>query len=87
MLNIQKPAQFGKIPTLRLEVMRGLSLKTPKLQLNCLFNNYNVVIPRTIVFNNIPMLKANTLVQFAPIPTLRLEAMRGLDLVTPNFAT
>ena len=33
------------------------------------------------------MLKTNTLVQFEPIPTLRLEAMRGLSLETSNFAT
>ena len=29
MLNIKEPARFGKIPTLRLEVMRGLSIETP----------------------------------------------------------
>ena len=28
MLNIKEPAQFGTIPTLRLEGMRGLSLET-----------------------------------------------------------
>ena len=28
MLNIKKPAQFGTIPTLRLEAERGLSLET-----------------------------------------------------------
>ena len=27
-LNTQKPAQFGLIPTLRLEAMRGLRLET-----------------------------------------------------------
>ena len=35
----------------------------------------------------IAMLKTNTLVKFEPIPTLRLEAMRGLRLETWNFAT
>ena len=56
-------------------------------QLNCLFNDYNVVIPRSILFNSISMLETNTLVQFDTIPTLRLEAMRGLSLDTMIFAT
>ena len=47
-------------------------------QLNCLFNNYNVVIPRFILVYSIYMLKANSLVQYGTISTLRLEAMRGL---------
>ena len=42
---------------------------------------------RSILFNSISMLKTNTLVQFEPIPTLRLEAMRGISLETSNFAT
>ena len=67
MLNIHKPSQFGTIPTY---------ISKPRiLQLNCLFNNYNVVIPRSISFPSISMLKTNILVQFERIPTLRLEAM------------
>ena len=45
------------------------------LQLNCLFNNYTVVIPRPIVFGNIVMLNIKEPTQFGIIPTLRLEAM------------
>ena len=57
------------------------------MQLNYLFNNYNVVIPRPIVFGNIVMLNIKEPAQFGTIPTLRLEAMRGLSLVTSYFAT
>ena len=57
------------------------------LQLNCLFNSYNVVIPWSILYNSVSMLKKNTLVPFEPIPTLRFEAMRSLSLETSNFAT
>ena len=56
------------------------------LQLNCIFNNYNVVIPPSILFNSISMLMTNTLMQLEGILTLRLEAMRGLSLGTSNFA-
>ena len=77
MTHIKKPTQFGTIPTLRLEAMRGLSHRI--LQLNCLFNNYNVVIPRSILFNSISMLKTNTLVQFEPIPCLHSEVTRNIS--------
>ena len=87
MLNIKEPVQFGTIPTLRLEAMRGLSLKHRILPHNCLFNNYKVVIPQSILFKSISMLNTNTIVQFEEISTLRLEAMRGLSLETSNFAT
>ena len=49
------------------------------LQLNFLFNNYNVFIPRSIKLNTLSMLKTNNLVQFEPIPTLHLE-------VTPKIS-
>ena len=65
--------QFGTIPTLRLEAMRGLSSKHRILQLNCLFNNYNVVIPRPIVFGNIVMLNIKAPAQFWTILTLKKE--------------
>ena len=39
-------------------------LKHRILQLNCLFNNYNVSIPRSILFNSISMLETNTLLRF-----------------------
>ena len=45
-------------------------------QLNCLFNNYNNVIPRQMVIRNIFMLNIQKPAQFGTIPTLRLEAMR-----------
>ena len=64
-----------------------LASKHRILQRKCLFNCYNVVIPRCILFNSISMSKTNTLVQCEGIPTLRLEAMRGLSLGTSNFAT
>ena len=48
------------------------------LHLNYLFNNYNVVIPRSILIKSISMLKINILMPLEPIPTLHLEAMRGL---------
>ena len=75
MLNIKEPAHFGPISVLRLEAMRGLASKHRILQFNCLFNNYNVDILQSILFNNISMLKTNTLVQYEPISALRLEAM------------
>ena len=43
------------------------------LQHNYLFNNYNVVIPRSIWLNIISMLKTTNLAQFEPIPTLHSE--------------
>ena len=49
--------------------------------------DYNVVILRPIVFGNICMLHIQKPVPFARIPTLRLEAMRGLSLEKSNFAT
>ena len=52
--------QFELIPTLRLEAMQGLSLKTSNFTLNCLFNNYNVFIPGPIVFGNIVMVNKGT---------------------------
>ena len=57
------------------------------LLLNCLFSNYNVVIPRPIVLGNIVMLNIKDPAPFGTIPTLRLEAMRGLSLETSNFGT
>ena len=56
-------------------------------QNKCLLNNYNVVIPRPILFGNIVMLNIKKPAQFGTIPTLRLEAERGLSLETSNFAT
>ena len=87
MLNIKKPAQLGTIPTLRLEAMRGLASKLRILQLNCLFNNYNVIIPQPIVLENIVMLNIKESGQFGTIPSLRLEVMQGLSLETSNFPT
>ena len=55
------------------------SSKPRILQLNCLFNNYNVVIPRSLLLNTISMLKTNNFVQFEPIPTLYSE-------VTPKIS-
>ena len=75
MLNIKEP--FGTIPTLHLESMRGLRLKHRILHLNCLFNNYNVVIPRPIVFQNIVMLNIKKPALFGTIPTWRLQVMQG----------
>ena len=77
MLKTNIVEQFEPIPTLRLEAMRGSSIKTLILQLNCLFNNYNVVIRRPIVFGNIDILNIKEPAQFGTIPILRLEAMRG----------
>ena len=39
-----------------------------------------------MLFNSISIWKTNTLVQFEPIPTLRLEAMQGIRFETSNFA-
>ena len=69
---------------------RDSNVKAPKhriLQLNCLFNNYNVFIPQPIVFGNIVMLNIKKPAQLGTIPTLRLEAERGLSLETSNFVT
>ena len=79
--------QFELIPTLRLEAMQGLSLKTSNFTLNCLFNNYNVFIPGPIVFGNIVMVNLKEPTQFETNLTLRLETMRGLSLETSNFVT
>ena len=87
MLKTNTVVQFELIPTLRLEAMQDLSLKTSNFTLNCLFNNYNVVIPQPIVFGNIVMFNIKEPAQFGTIPTLRLEAMRGLSIETSNFAT
>ena len=46
---------------------------------------YNYILSR--LFNSISMMKTNSLVQFEPIPTLPLEAMRGSSLKISNFAT
>ena len=53
------------------------------LQLNCLFNNINVVIPRSILFHSISMLKTNTLVQFEPIPSYYVK--HHLRCSKPDF--
>ena len=87
MLHIQELAQFGTISTLRMEAERGLSREPRILQHNCLFNNHNVLMLRPMVFENILMLNIKEHAQFGTIPTLRLEAMRGLTLKTSNFAT
>ena len=59
------------LPTLHFEA------RTRVFEINCLFNIYNVVIQRSNLFDTVSMLQANTLVQFGPISTLCLEAMRG----------
>ena len=82
MMKTNTVVQFELIPTLCLKAMQGLSLKTSNFTLNCLFNNYNVVIPRPIVFGNIVMLNIKAPVRFGTIPTLRLETMRGSSLET-----
>ena len=140
MLNMKKPAPIGTTLSLRLEAVRGLSLKTANnlivylisimllycgqsysdillcliyrsrwnlgqfllcvwklfvvwlskyriLQLNCLFNNYNVVLPRPMVFVNIVLLNMKEPAPIGTILTLRLESMCGLTLETSNFAT
>ena len=87
MLNIKEPTQFGPILLCVWKLCEVRASKHRILQLNCLFNNYNFVIPRSILLNSISMLKKNTLVQFEPITTLRLEAMPCLSPETSNFAT
>ena len=56
MLKTNILVQFEPISNLRLKAMQALTPKHRILQLNCLFTNYNVVIPRPIVFGNIVML-------------------------------
>ena len=59
--------------------MKNIASKHRILHLNWLFNNYNVVIPRSILLNTISMLKTNNLVQFEPFPTLH-------SVVTPKIS-
>ena len=44
-------------------------------------------MPWPMVFGNIVVLNIQLSAQFGAIPTLRLEAMRGLSLETSNFGT
>ena len=67
--------------------MQGEAPKHRILQLKCLFNSYNIVIPRPVEFGNILMLHMPKSALCRTIPTLRLEAMQGLSLETSNSAT
>ena len=77
MLKVNNLVLVGPISTLHFKLCKLDDSKHRIFHLNCLFNNYKVVIQRSKLFNTISMLKANTHIEFEKIPTLHLAAMRG----------